>query len=108
VKTPRDFAGRLVADKDSKFCRLHFKLPQEEARLRARREFKFFPVETYLTEIDQWKTRRVHGQAAATAQTGPNLITAFTDGACGGRSVYRLSRSFTLRPVTLATAVKLN
>jgi hypothetical protein len=54
AKTPRDLAGQLV-HLDSKFCRVYFKLPQEEARLRARREFRFFPAETYLTEIDQWQ-----------------------------------------------------
>jgi hypothetical protein len=55
VKIPRDLAGQLIADCDDRFCRVKFKLPLEEARLRAKREFKFFPADTYLTEIDHWR-----------------------------------------------------
>jgi hypothetical protein len=51
---PRDLAGQLI-HLDSKFCRVHFKLPQKEARWRARREFRFFPADAYLTEIDHWR-----------------------------------------------------
>jgi hypothetical protein len=54
AKIPRDLAGRLV-HLDSEFCRIRFKLPEGEARLRARREFRFFPAEMYLTEIDRWQ-----------------------------------------------------
>ena len=58
MKAPRDLAGRLVADADDdQFCRVMFNLPREEARLRAKREFKFFPADAYLTEIDQWQER---------------------------------------------------
>ena len=58
MKTPHDLAGRLVADRDSRFCRVNFKLPLEAARLRAKREFNFFPAESYLTEIEYWRELR--------------------------------------------------
>jgi hypothetical protein len=58
VKGPPDLASRLVTDSDSRFCRMNFKLPLEEARLRARREFRFFPAEAYLTEIESWRELR--------------------------------------------------
>jgi hypothetical protein len=51
----KKLAGRLIADVDSAFCRLYFKLPQNEARRRARREFISFPADAYLTEIDSWQ-----------------------------------------------------
>ena len=54
AKPPGDIAGRFIYV-DSLFCRVHFKLPEKEARWRARREFRFFPVDAYLTEIDEWQ-----------------------------------------------------
>jgi hypothetical protein len=52
--TPHDLAGRVI-HLDNRFCRIHFKLPQKQARWRARREFRFFPADAYLTEIEQWR-----------------------------------------------------
>jgi hypothetical protein len=52
--TPHDLAGRVI-HLDNKFCRVHFRLPQKKARWRARREFRFFPAEAYLTEIEHWR-----------------------------------------------------
>ncbi len=57
VRHPRDLADRMAARRKAPdgFLRETFKLPREEARLKARNFFAHFPKEGYMSAVESWR-----------------------------------------------------
>jgi len=59
MSTPRDLANRLASRAgrrgDDGFHRETFRLPREEARAKAKEQFRKFPAAAYMTEIESWR-----------------------------------------------------
>lgn len=59
MSTPRSLANRIASrnrrgDADG-FHRETFRLPREQARLKAKEEFARFPSAAYMTKIESWR-----------------------------------------------------
>ena len=58
MSTPRNLANR-IASRDKRdgdgFYRETFRLPREQARLKAREQFARFPSAAYMTKIEYWR-----------------------------------------------------
>jgi hypothetical protein len=50
MNTPRDVADRMASRRKEPFVRQKFMLSRDEARLRAKREFKAYPSAAYVTQ----------------------------------------------------------
>ena len=58
MSTPRDLAKRMTGRNrrpDDGFHRETFRLPREQARLKAKEQFKKFPSAAYMTKIEFWR-----------------------------------------------------
>ncbi|WOH63931.1 hypothetical protein [Bradyrhizobium sp. BWA-3-5] len=58
MANPRDAADRFATSEESRFLRKRFTLSLPEARARVRREFKAYPSDDYLSEIESWRELR--------------------------------------------------
>jgi hypothetical protein len=58
MSTPRDLAKRMAARArrdDDGFHRETFRLPREQARLKAKEQFARYPSAAYMTRIEFWR-----------------------------------------------------
>ena len=59
MSTPRDLASRMASRSkkrdDDGFHRETFTLPREQARAKAREQFRRFPSAAYMTKIETWR-----------------------------------------------------
>jgi hypothetical protein len=57
VRRPRDLADRMAARRKPSdgFLRETFKLPRQEARLKARNFFASYPTEGYMSAVESWR-----------------------------------------------------
>lgn len=59
MSTPRDLANRMASRfsrrDDDGFHRETFTLPREQARAKAREQFRRFPSAAYMTKIETWR-----------------------------------------------------
>jgi hypothetical protein len=59
MSTPRDLAKRMASRsrrrEDDGFHRETFRLPREQARLKAKEQFARFPSAAYMTKIEYWR-----------------------------------------------------
>lgn len=58
MSTPRDLAKRMASRSrrdDDGFHRETFRLPREQARLKAKEQFVRFPAAAYMTKIEFWR-----------------------------------------------------
>lgn len=57
VRRPRDLADRMAARRKPSdgFLRETFKLPRQEARLKARSFFASYPTEGYMSAVESWR-----------------------------------------------------
>lgn len=60
-ETPRDVARRLASARDGRapardaFRRETFRLPRDQARVKARAFFDRYPKAAYMTEVESWR-----------------------------------------------------
>jgi hypothetical protein len=59
MSTPRNLANRMASSRgrrdDDGFHRETFRLPREQARLKAKEQFARFPSAAYMTRIEHWR-----------------------------------------------------
>jgi hypothetical protein len=59
MSTPRNLANRMASRArrrgDDGFHRETFRLPREEARAKAKEQFRKFPSAAYMTTIESWQ-----------------------------------------------------
>ena len=59
MRTPRDLATKMASRPgrraDDGFHRETFTLPREQARAKAKDQFRRFPSAAYMTEIESWR-----------------------------------------------------
>jgi hypothetical protein len=59
MSTPRSLANRMASrgrrGDDDGFHRETFRLPREQARLKAKEQFARFPSAAYMTKIESWR-----------------------------------------------------
>ena len=59
MSTPRNLANRMASRAgrrgDDGFHRETFRLPREEARAKAKEQFRKFPAAAYMTTIESWR-----------------------------------------------------